>query len=108
MSDGFPPLVFVDLYQTERKPRAAGDTREVRPQLWRWRAINGSNFEVMAIASEAYTNKQDCLDAIAQLFGASTNVYLRQHEQGDQELRLANNNPVQGDTDDDEGEGFGD
>jgi uncharacterized protein YegP (UPF0339 family) len=82
-----PPVVYVDLFQSEndtaRAPKAA------RPQLWRWRAFNAGNFERLAVSSEAYTNRQDCLDAIEQLFGSRTNVYLRQHEKGNVALRMA-------------------
>lgn len=83
MAEGFPPLVFVYLYQS-RSRKLLG-----RPQTWRWRALSGNNFRTMAASSESYTNRQDCLDAITQLFGADTNVYLRQHEQGNQPLRMA-------------------
>lgn len=83
MADGTPPLVFVDLYQ--------GSSRKLlsRAQTWRWRALNGNNFRVLAVSSENYTNRQDCVDAIFQLFGNGSNVYLRQHEQGDLPLRMA-------------------
>lgn len=83
----FPPVVYVDLFQSEddkqRGPKAA------RPQLWRWRAFNAGNFERLAVSSEAYTNRQDCIDAIEQLFGVGSNVYLREHEKGNQPLRMA-------------------
>jgi uncharacterized protein YegP (UPF0339 family) len=76
-------LVFVDLYQS-RPRKLLG-----RPQTWRWRALNGNNRRVLAASSEAYTNQADALAAIQQLFGTASNVYLRQHEEGNVELRLA-------------------
>lgn len=81
-----PALVFVDVY---RSRTWRSDERRGRPQTWRWRAINGNNQRRLAASSEAYTNKQDCLDAIAQLFGSETNVYLREAEHGNVALRLA-------------------
>jgi uncharacterized protein YegP (UPF0339 family) len=77
------PLVFVDLYQS--RPRKLFG----RAQTWRWKALNGNNFRVLAASSEAYTNRSDAVDAIEQLFGATSNVYLRQTEHGNQLLRLA-------------------
>lgn len=76
-------LVFVDLYQS-RPRKLLG-----RAQTWRWRALNGNNRRVLAASSEAYTNQADALAAITELFGTASNVYLRQTEQGDQLLRLA-------------------
>lgn len=76
-------LIFVDLYQS-RPRKLLG-----RAQTWRWRALNGENFRVLAASSEAYTNEADAIAAIASLFGNASNVYLRQHEQGNQLLRLA-------------------
>jgi hypothetical protein len=80
-------LVFVDLFQS-RPRKLLG-----RAQTWRWRARNGNNFRVLAVSSEAYTNYQDAVDTVTQLFGDSSNVYLRQKERGDVELRLSSNNP---------------
>lgn len=77
-------LVYIDLYQTASNVGASG-----RPQTWRWRAINAGNQFVLAESSEAYTNEDDCLSAITQLFGRASNVYLRQVEQGNRVLRLA-------------------
>lgn len=83
------PVIYVDIYATERKPRSERDTRPARGQRWRWRALNASNNKKMATSGEAYTNEQDCLDAIHALFGGGTNVYLRQHEKGNEALRMA-------------------
>lgn len=80
----FPPVVYVDVYRSE-----ITRWRPFRNQLWRWRARNANNWKVMANSAEAYTNRQDCLDAIAQLFGSGTNVYLRESEQGNVALRMA-------------------
>lgn len=67
------PLIYVDLIQAPQNPLAklAG-----RQQRWRWRALNGGNGRVLAISSESYTNLGDCLAAIRQLFGSSSDVYL--------------------------------
>ena len=75
-----PPEVAVEIYQTQRRPRRVNDTRPERPQLWRWRAKNAGNHKVLAIASEAYTNEKDCVDAVWQLFGAESNITL--HHKG--------------------------
>jgi uncharacterized protein YegP (UPF0339 family) len=84
MADKTTPLVFVDLLQVADKATKTG-----RPQRWRWVAKNGANQKILARSSERYINRQDCLDAITALFGTATNVYLRQAEQGNQTLRLA-------------------
>lgn len=80
-------LIYVDLYQSDPglKPFATGS----RPQRWRWRALNGDNSRILAISSESYTNRQDAVDAIAELFGDTSNVYRREVEVGNVELRLA-------------------
>ncbi len=76
-------LIYVDIYQG-RIRKALG-----RPQTWRWRAINGHNHKKMATSGEAYTNRDDALDAITALFGTNSNVYLRQKQHGNLPLRLA-------------------
>jgi len=78
-----PPLIYVDVY------RCAPGRRGSRGQRWRWRAINAGNGRKLAAAGEAFTNEQDCIDSVTQLFGTGSNVYLRQAEHGDQVLRLA-------------------
>lgn len=80
------PLVYVDLFQAPKNLIAAVTAR---PQRWRWRAINGLNSRVLAISSEAYTNRADAVAAINQLFGPASNVYLRSGNGGNQLLRLA-------------------
>jgi uncharacterized protein YegP (UPF0339 family) len=80
----FAPVVYVDVYET-RPPRYRGKARR---QPWRWNARNANNNEIMA-SGEAYTNEADALAAVEQLFGSGTNVYLRQHERGNQVLRMA-------------------
>lgn len=86
MADGTPPLVYIDLFQSYKGIRVLLGQR---PQLWRWRALNGKNFRVLAESSESYTNFSDALSAIQELFGGRSDVYLRQSETGDQVLRLA-------------------
>jgi hypothetical protein len=67
--------VTIDLYQTD----VAGPGLKIPPpQRWRWRARNAGNNKILAQSSEAYTNRQDCLDTITALFGPDTTVYLRQ------------------------------
>ncbi|MGV0042058.1 hypothetical protein [Mycobacterium colombiense] len=86
MTNPSPDLVYVDLYQTAAPMRVL---RPRRAQRWRWRALNGNNSRVLAASSEAYTNRDDALAAINQLFGANSNVYLRSGVGGNQLLRLA-------------------
>lgn len=88
MSD--PSLVYVDMYETPA-PATWADILHTRPrpQRWRWRALNGRNFRVLAVSSEAYTNEGDCRAAITQLFGTGSEVFLRRHERGNELLRLA-------------------
>jgi uncharacterized protein YegP (UPF0339 family) len=88
MPDTTTPLVFVDLLQVADKATKSG-----RPQRWRWVAKNGANQKILARSSERYINRQDCHDAITQLFGAGTNIYLRQDGHGDQPLRRAQDGP---------------
>lgn len=80
------PLVYVDLFQAAANPlaRLAG-----RPQRWRWRAINGNNQRVLAVSSEAYTNEVDALNAIDELFGSRSDVWLRQQGESNLLLRMS-------------------
>lgn len=73
------PVIYVDVYQTKR----------LLKREWRWRAINAGNRKTMATSGEGYLNRADCMAAVYQLFGAATNVYLRQHELGNVVLRMA-------------------
>jgi uncharacterized protein YegP (UPF0339 family) len=79
-----PALIIVELVKTATLNRLLG-----RPQRYRWVARNGYNHETLAVSSEAYTNRSDCLHAIRQLFGTNSNTYLREPEQGDLTLRHA-------------------
>jgi hypothetical protein len=76
-------LIYVDLKQTSTRWPLR------RPQRWYWVALNGNNMRRMARSSEMYTNQQDCIAAIQQLFGQESNVYLRRHEMGNAMLRMA-------------------
>lgn len=76
-------LIWVDLTQSKRRWPLK------RPQRWYWVALNANNMRRMARSSETYTNRKDCIAAIWQLFGDSTTVYLRQHELGNVNLRMA-------------------
>jgi hypothetical protein len=84
MSDS-ATLIYVDLKKSRRLwPRK-------RPQRWFWVAKNGGNQKRLARSTETYTNKADCIEAIYALFGDGSNVYLRQAEIGNVNLRLAVN-----------------
>jgi uncharacterized protein YegP (UPF0339 family) len=78
------PVIYVDIYSSDNKR-----TKTDRPQRWRWRAINADNNRKMATSGEAYSNYQDCFDAIVELFGDGTNVYLREAEKDNAPLRMA-------------------
>jgi uncharacterized protein YegP (UPF0339 family) len=87
MTGSTSALVYVDIFQGTINPLARLTGR--RQQRWRWRALNGDNYRVLAASSEAYVNREDCVSAIRQLFGSQSNVYLRAAEQGNLLLRLA-------------------
>lgn len=81
--------VFVDLiYVPEPAARKLIPGRK-RHQGWRWVAKNADNQKKLARSSERYTNRQDALDAVVQLFGTDTNVFKREAEKGNVTLRLA-------------------
>ena len=66
--------VYVDLRRSDRPSGTPGK----RWQGWSWIALNAGNHEPLAISTEKYTNRQDCLDAIRQLFGTDATVHLRE------------------------------
>lgn len=70
------PTVYVDLVEAK-----------FGRQKWRWVARNAGNQKILARSSERYHNRQDCLDAIHQLFGEETVVYKREGEKGNVLLR---------------------
>jgi hypothetical protein len=82
------PLIFIDIYEDKPPLTVLSVLRGGRPQRWRWRALNGNNFRVLAVSSEAYTNYSDAVAAITELFGDGSEVYLRQAERGNRVLRL--------------------
>ena len=51
--------------------------KDRRWQPWNWVAT-ASNGKVLAISSEMYTNREDCLDAVMALFGTQSNEWLRE------------------------------
>lgn len=67
--------VYVDLHH---RPRPVGFHPALRWQPWSWVALDGGNHKRLAVSSEKYTNRQDCLDAIRELFGTDTTVHLRE------------------------------
>lgn len=77
-------LIFVDLIYTP-----APEFYQGRWQPWRAMVLNGGNFKPLFMTTEAYTNRQDLIDTIATAFGPNANVYLRESEHGNTELRLA-------------------
>lgn len=79
------PTVFIDIYQTPLLKRLLN----ARVQRWRWRAVNAGNHRVLAVSSESYTNSGDCMDAVDQLFGARSDVWLRLDGHPNQLLRMA-------------------
>jgi uncharacterized protein YegP (UPF0339 family) len=78
--------IYIDLYQT---PRRLLHRVTRRPQRWRWTARDAGNSEAMGVTSESYTNRQDCIDAIQQLFSDNSNVWMREAEHGNLVLRRA-------------------
>lgn len=97
------PVVYVDLYQSEAPAKSLARRlfSARRPQVWRWRALNGGNGRIMAVSSEAYANEADALDAIDELFGSRSDVWLRQ--QGESPLLLRMSQVHHGDEDIDAG-----
>ena len=82
-----PARVTVELYQVPDERDDGRPTR--RPQRWRWRAKNEGNGRILAVSSEAYTNEGDAQKAIYQLFGAESNVTLKQAGHADLVLAVA-------------------
>lgn len=79
--------VFVDLvFVPESAARKLIPGRK-RHQGWRWVAKNADNQRTLARSSERYTNREDCLAAVEQLFGPATTVFKREAEMGDVVLR---------------------
>jgi len=118
MSDEFKPVIYIDLIE-DRLPDVLGHRddcpwmnsdceykathhycphsehdcdciTEARSQFqpWRWHAVSAGNHKILA-QGERYFNEADALHAIDLLFGSGSNVYLRQHEQGNKALRMA-------------------
>jgi hypothetical protein len=107
----FPPLVYVDLIEDEPKtieefwekwpaevddsPEATSLREEVyktylkRFQPWRLLILSGGNYEPLFRSTESYFNREDARYAAELAFGNGTNVYLREHEKGNQILRMA-------------------
>jgi hypothetical protein len=73
------PVVYVDVYRSRRPWHG---------RVWRWRAKNADNREIMA-SGQAYREQGDAIAAVVQLFGDGSNVYLRRAEQGNVALRMA-------------------
>jgi hypothetical protein len=62
-----------------------------RHQPWRLLIKSGDNQEPLFRSTESYFNRADAIHAAELAFGNKSNVYLRQHEAGNQVLRMAEN-----------------
>lgn len=98
-------LIYVDVVRAEPTPRGEWaadhprlDVDDARMayrkyldgfQAWRWIAKSGDNHEVLAVSSEQYFNRADCLHAVELLFGTGSHVYRRETEHGNVLLRHA-------------------
>jgi len=106
MTRGATPLVYVDLIKEPPKTYgqfvaahparrfAAGAGAAYRTyidnfQPWRVLIRSGDNYEPLFRSTERYFNEADARHAIELAFGPGSNVYLRQAEHGNVELRLA-------------------
>ena len=83
-----PKTITVELIQTPR-PRWS---LKHRTQRWRWRAL-AANGRVLAVSSEAYTNRADAVAAIWLVFGWETCVDL-DHGSRSGLLRLRDASPM--------------
>ena len=77
------PLLFVDIQQSKSRWPVK------RPQRWYWVLKSADNNEPLAVSSENYTNKQDCIDAAFLVHSAGSTVYFRQSEHGNVLMRQA-------------------
>lgn len=98
------PLIFCDLIEEKPRPRETfmvdsylsdqiidqeyADYLE-HFQPWRILILSGDNHKELFRSTERYFNKADAEHAIDIAFANKSNVYLRQAETGDIELRLA-------------------
>ena len=64
------------LYIYIRESHAVSLLGRKRKQPWYW-VLRNSNNKIMAVSSERYTNRQDCIDAAKLVNGSSVTVYLR-------------------------------
>lgn len=105
MAQGFPPLIYVDLIETPALSKtdfaehlevdkladldAAYDKYIDEYQPWRSLIKSGDNEKPLFRSTERYFNRADAIHAIQIGFGNNSNVYLREAEHGNVELRLA-------------------
>ncbi|OBI95578.1 DUF1508 domain-containing protein [Mycobacterium sp. 1465703.0] len=80
--------IVVALFQAPAANWLAALRPNSRPQRWRWRAINAGNNRIMAESSESYTNEDDAMDAIDELFGNRSDVWLQRAGETDLLLRM--------------------
>lgn len=79
------PGVFIDVYQAK-----ANQIGRRRGQRWRWRARAAGNNRILAVSSEAYTNRDDAIAGIGLLFGPNSDIYLRDGINPTTKIRTAN------------------
>ena len=64
-----------------------------RFQPYRIIVTSGDNHEPLFRSTESYFNRADAIHAAQIAFGRGSNVYLREHEKGNVQLRLASDGP---------------
>lgn len=107
MPDNTPPLIYVDLIEDAPKSKSAfaaddysgedvyhldehyQEYLDTKFQPFRVLVKSGGNQAALFRSTERYFNKADAIHAIELAFGDQSNVYLRQHETGNQVLRMA-------------------
>jgi hypothetical protein len=80
------PLIYVDLIKTPEPDDYTGP----RWQPYTLMVKSGDNGAALFKSTEAYTNRDDAIHAVAIAFGPASNVYFRESEQGNVAVRLAN------------------
>jgi uncharacterized protein YegP (UPF0339 family) len=107
MANNAPPLIFVDLIEDAPKSKSAFAAEDysgedvyqldehyqhyLDTQFQPWRVLikSGDNHKPLFRSTERYFNREDAIHAIQLAFGSGSDVYLREAEHGDVELRLA-------------------
>lgn len=98
-----PPVIYVDIIEDKPDSQAEFKIKHLPKmpggkayqqyldhfQPFRVLVKSGDNEEPLFRSTERYFNNADAIHAIELAFGTSSNVYLRQHETGNQLLRPA-------------------